>query len=208
MIKLGKPPAQKSTEIDTGVYATEVEIISIEDKSNYPGKKLHRTIGKRGYEPELCLIVKYKSGKYFKDLYLFGKFLKDEAEGKAIGWDGWNNSVERFMMVMFDGEVLINDDLSIPGELLERLPGKKFIKVNYISNNGYMTSDGSYKPNCYKDWSFTFSRDTVQEKIEAEWRRQSVHIKDYAPEVIISNSSERHRDEYDEAGGSDNEDIF
>lgn len=208
MIRLGKEPAQKSIGIDIGVYATEVEIVSVEDKSNYPGKKLHRTIGKRGYEPELCLIVKYKSGKYYKDLYLFGKFLKDETERKAIGWDGWNNSVQRFLMEMYNGQVLIHDDLSVPQELLNELPGKSFIKVNYISSNGYTASDGSYKPNCYKDWSFTFSKDTVKEKIESEWRRQSVHIKDYASEIIENNRSNNSRVEYEESVKNENDDIF
>lgn len=171
-----------SDKIELGVYASKVKVISIEDFSNYPGQKEKKTIGKNGFEPEICLAVTVDNGAREKKMTFFGKFKKDNVSGKVTGWDHFNNDVERFLLTAAGMQLEINDDFSIPAWLLQKFIGAEFVAVRYCSGTYTDGSDGQEKPS-YNDWSKVFSKQSTPDQISVEWSRSKQYVKNFHPEI-------------------------
>lgn len=142
-----------------GVTIQKVTIKSIEDFSNYPlRKEPTKTIGENGFAPELCLKITDTNDK---NHYLFGRFdyEVDKISGKRIRYRGWKrggNAVWAFLYAMF-GEFVINDDDSIPSNLLAKLVGKTFYKLRYCVGTD---ENGNLK---YKDFNVKYVKADIED---------------------------------------------
>ena len=175
-----------------GAYIKVGTITAVEDFSNYPNAEgSNKVYGKNGFEPELCLVVKFKTDDFDRQVTLFGKYKRNKDQG-IKGWDPWNNTVQRLLYKILGSEAMINDDFSIPQRVLEFLVGKEFKFVNYISSNTYIDKDGNTQYS-YQIWSRLFNVNQTQEEIETEWIAQQPYTKDYAPELVGERKSTKEK---------------
>ena len=151
-----------SKYFDTGVFVDLIKIDNVVDKSNYPLSPTanKKTIGNKGFEPELCLEITSND----KKIYIFGKFeyREDTISGKTkyVGWKRANNSVWNLLYVLFGDKAEINDDDTIPERLLKEMVGKKFYKLRYCIG----MDDKTNKP-AFRDFSY-FTNGDKEENAE------------------------------------------
>ncbi len=171
-------------KVGTGAYIKIGTIVSVEDKSSYPGQeaKFHKS----GKQTELCLVVDFKVDEFDRKLFLFGKF-KRNAKGQIISWDSWNNNIQRFLYKILLDQAEIDENLQIPGDVIAKLIGKQFQYVNYQSNKTYQTDDG--EKFSFQIWGKVFGVNDTKEEIIEEWNNNLQWINDYAPEIV----SQRHQ---------------
>jgi len=194
MRTLTEESSNRGTKIAKGVYATTVEVVSVENKSNVPGQDETQTIGQNGFTPEICLIVTYKVDDFERKMFLFGKYKKDKDTGAMKGWDSFNNAVLKFALAI-KGKIDLEDDWSINQPFLDSLIGESFIKVSYISNRGYTNKEGVEKDYSYNDWNRTFPVGTEEKVMEREWSDNVQWVKDYFPTKIDQLAQERKEEE-------------
>lgn len=168
-------------KIGTGVYIKIGEVKSVVDHSNYPkaeGEK--KTIGNKGFEPELCLEIEFAVDDYKKKVMLFGNF-KRNSNGLVTGWDGWNNNVQRLLYKLLGNQAELEEDLSIPNDVLQKLIGKQFKFISYQSNREYESQDGTKY--AYQTFPKIFTVSDTKDEINNEWINQLPYVRDYAPEI-------------------------
>jgi hypothetical protein len=210
MIPLKNDDQSNGMKIGLGVFAKKVKILTVQNKCNIPGKP-SVTIGNNGFEPELCLIVTYEIAEdWTKDLYLFGKYKRDKQTGKIKGWDSWNNDVQRFIMEVNPEMAAINDDLSIPENLIKSFAGKEMTIVTYISDRGYTTKNGEQRDFSYNDWSKVFGVDVDKQEIQKLWNDSLQYVKDYFPDKAKELEDDKAKEEeaFDPAQMPANEDVI
>jgi len=151
---------EKSARVATGAYLNTGVIISVEDFSNYPGQAEINTY-KSGKIPEMCLILTIDDTRRKNKLfYLTGFFNRDKSEA-INGWNEWNNPIKRFL-IRIAGECRYNkDNLSVPQDLLDKVIGKSFQFVSFITAHTWINDKGEDKPS-YSDWNKVFG---VEESI-------------------------------------------
>jgi hypothetical protein len=118
-----------------GIFIEKVKIKDVEDYSNYPLKKgPQKTIGEKGFAPELCLKITTNDDR---TVYVFGKFdyKTDLISGKKIEYRGWKRNGNGVWSLLYTllGEFPINDDDSIPESLLNKLKNKSFYRLRYCT---------------------------------------------------------------------------
>uniref|UniRef100_A0A6H2A2Y4 Uncharacterized protein n=1 Tax=viral metagenome TaxID=1070528 RepID=A0A6H2A2Y4_9ZZZZ len=190
-IPLNDPTYESNgVEIAKGVYASEVIIKDIQDVSNHPNRE-KTTMGSKGFEPEIALIVNYDTGMGFdKKIYLFGKYIKDTVTGKLKGWSAKGNDVQGFLRTVYGNDAYLEDDYSIPKSLLARCAGKKFTVVRFV--------DGWYKDKpSYSNWGRTFPAGATAEEVSVEWFKAVNYMKKYNPSII-----DEYRDKQEEEATS------
>lgn len=151
---LGDNTQSEFRMVDAGLYLEKVTIKSVEDFSNYPLKKGEKkTIGKNGFEPELCLKITSNDDR---DYFIFGQFnwKIDPISGKKMEYKGWkktNNGVWNLLYNLL-GEFTIGDDDSIPDFVLKKLINKSFYKLKFCAGLDATTGEMKLKDyNVYKN---------------------------------------------------------
>ncbi len=134
---LGDNTTSNSRYFQKGVFVDKCKVISIEDVSNYPKKPGAeiKTVGSKGWQPELCLRMKVDTGIEM-DMYVMGKFnwKKDPISGKPTEYLGWKtkyNAVQNLLVKLLGTNAVINDDDSIPISTLNKLIGQEFYRLRY-----------------------------------------------------------------------------
>lgn len=212
-VKLTNNEQSDYVKVGTGAYIKEGKIIDVIDHSNYPNAKEVKTIGTNGFQPELCLEIKYITDDYERKMMVFGNFKKN-TKGMIVSWDGWNNNVQRILYKLLGEEAEIEENLSIPPDVLRKLWDKEFKYISYQSNRTYNTEDG--EKYAFQTFPKIFSLAESKEEIETEWISNLPYIKDYAPEIAENRTKQAKNPSFkaDEFNDSDkysegnNEDIF
>lgn len=183
---MGDSVGGESKYFKNGVFVDKVTIASIKDLSNYPliQKQVKNTIGKNGFEPELCLEIVVDTGSFEKKMVLFGYFnwKKDKVAGdKYKGWKK-GSPVQSFLARLSPNkEFTLGDKDEIPERLLKSLVGKEFFKLRYCV--GSYTKDGEEKPS-FQDYKKIQLYDEAEENADLlhnEFRKSLSWIKDYDP---------------------------
>lgn len=121
-----------------GAFVGEVSIISAEDIS-------HQKLPYMDRECEIGIRLKLDIGREFTpEMNITGEFKKDAA-GRVEGW-GSAFRIRDFLLRMgYEGQ--LNTDNSIPKEVFDILPGKKFLRLSYVSGT---KKNGKKR---YSDWA-------------------------------------------------------
>lgn len=178
----GSTEYTRSTELDTGVFASKQTISKIANSSNHPSQEEKLTIGQKGYKPELCLIVTFtdESGRDMQK-YLFGKYLKDKITGNIKGWVTQGNAVLSFLYACLGKDnVNVNDDYSISEQLLNRCVGKEIWKVDYVTRE--YSQNGEIKPG-YQLLNAFFPSSTKESQLIEYWQDRKTSLRDYQPQI-------------------------
>ena len=174
---------QGGERVGKGASVKTGKITAVTDFSNYPMQEEKKTIGEKGFTPDLCLVADFKVDDFEKKLYVFGKFKRND-KGLITKWDSWNNNVQRLLAKLLGDQAEIEENLSIPPDVLLKLVGKEFKYVNYISNRTYQSDDG--EKNSWQIWGKVFSLSQSLDEMIEEWNANLPYINDYAPEVLDS----------------------
>ena len=181
-------PGEGGQKIGKGVFLSTVQIVKVEDKSTHPRYKDREiTMTKAGNPAELWLeVTTQEEGRDFERKQIFFGFYKsDKITGHIKGWNSFGNGVYEFLFVMLGSheavENYVQDDWSLPEKINIQFIGKKYQKVSFVS--GIYSKDGEDKPS-YRDWNKIFPESTSENEIKEVWKRASVNLKTYTPDVI------------------------
>lgn len=191
----GSTEYTQNTELDPGVFASKQEVVSIENKSNHPSLgDVKHIIGQKGFEPEICLVVKMKTEDgYEKDHYLFGKYVKDTVTGKIKGWVIKGNAVLSFLYACVgEDNVNVNDDWSIPQSLINKCIGRQLWKIDY-ANREYVDKDGKTRVG-YQNLNTFFPINTTESTLIEYWYSRRTGIKDYRPEIYTKHKESKSKE--------------
>lgn len=141
---LGDNTTSNSRYHGRGIFTDKCRILSIEDLSNYvkkPGAEI-KTIGEKGFRPELCLKLRVDTGIEM-DMYVMGNFnwKIDPISGKKIEYLGWKpkgNAVQNLLVKILGSNAIINDDDTIAQSTLNQLIGKEFFRLRYCQTRDKM----------------------------------------------------------------------
>ena len=123
----------------TGVFVNKVAIAEVHDMSGKKPDFLENT-------PDLWVQLKLDVGQDFQpEFNVFGDFKRDDQTRQIADWGSAFKIKNLFTNLGITGE--LNDDGSIPEEMLKQLPGKEFFRLQYVSR---IKDDG--KPG-YSDWT-------------------------------------------------------
>ena len=164
-VPLDNPEQSNHPQVAQGCIAKEIEILKVEDFSNYPNADTHYKIGDT-FEPEICVVIYYNDNDKERAQYLMGRFKRSEKDNKVTGWDKFNNAVQWLLFKMFPNGVAINDDLTIPKTLLDQLTGRKIFLIKYITNGTYTSSTGETK-HSWDTWNKVFPAEIPIEEIQS-----------------------------------------
>lgn len=169
-VPLDNPEDSGGIEIAKGAKGRVVEILKVEDLSNYPGKDTHYKIAEGSeFEPQLCVKLWYQGATKERNITLLGNFKRND-NNKVIGWDKFNNGVLFFLYKFYPTDAVIDDanGYSIIPSFLARLVGKKIIVVNYIVNGTYQNDKGETK-HSWRDWNKVFPDGTDINEIQSQF---------------------------------------
>lgn len=167
--------------VGKGALIKTASIINVIDYSNYPNQTEVKIYGSKGFTPEICLEIKFQDESYEGKMSLFGKFKKN-SKGLITAWDPWNNNVQRLLAKLLGKEAQIEENLSIPQDVLDKLIGKEFKYVNYITSRTYDKGDG--EKNSWQKWGKIFTTEQTTEEITEEWNNNLPYLNDYSPESL------------------------
>jgi len=189
--------------ISKGVFAREVEVARIDNKSNHPTKDVFKF--NSGFEPELCLQIHYLDGEYDGSVMTFGKYAK---ENDVIeDWQDFYNEVQRFLHLVHPTMEYIEDDFSISDKTLEAYKGRKFIVVKYQSDRKYYSERKGEDDYSMQTWTKVFAVGTDIESIKKQWSENVEYIKDYAPDIWdMKQDKKKEKDEGFNYGANKEED--
>jgi len=179
-MKIGDPEtASTGTKLMKGVFVREYNIVNVEDYSNVPNKPT-KTIGQKGFEPEICIKLYLQNSGMDKpyEKILFGKYKKDKVTGEIKNWDSFNNSVQWLLYKMF-GEFEINSDFSIPQTLLFRLNSQKVEVISYVAD--YDVNEKKLK---YETYSKFFPAKATIEEMQVQFEKDLPYLKKYNPKAV------------------------
>ena len=174
--------------VGKGALIKTASIINVIDYSNYPNQTEVKVYGKNGFTPELCLEIKFQDESYEGKMSLFGKFKKN-SKGLITAWDPWNNNVQRLLAKLLGEQAQIEDNLSIPQDVLDKLLAKEFKYVNYITNRTYQSDNG--EKNSWQKWGKIFTIEQTTEEITEEWNNNLPYLNDYSPESLQNYDSNK-----------------
>lgn len=169
----------------SGVFTEKCEVISVEDFSNYPLKKVEKVRFESGFEPEICLRMMINNGGEDRKFNLFGQFQNktDRVSGKVVKYLGWRekgNAVQNLIFKLGLGSNCLNEDDSIKADVLKKMVGMSFYKLRYCTGPG----EGEYadKPQ-FKDWGI-FENSSIEDGdqvLHKAWLKVSAYFTKYDP---------------------------
>jgi hypothetical protein len=168
----------KQSSYGPGVYISEATIVSAEDKSGTKPEFLSST-------PSLYIAIKLDIGKDFQpEMSFFGDFKRDE-QNPAVIVD-WGSAYRvRNLFTAAGIHRNINEDGSIPQDMIEDLIGKKILRLQYVSGR---KDNGKLK---YYDWNDMVLGAKDDPKRFADLFFKSVergYPKNYSPEALAEDT--------------------
>jgi hypothetical protein len=168
-----------SSKYGPGVFITEATIIDAQDHSGTKPSFLSNT-------PDVYVVITLDVGREFTpEMSFFGDFKRDDKNPKVIV--DWGSAFKiRNLFSACGVHREINDDGTIPPEMIQELIGKKILRLQYISGT---KDNGKLK---YSDWSEQVFEATGDPKKLAELFFKSVdrgYPKNYSPEVLTEDDS-------------------
>jgi hypothetical protein len=176
---MGLPTKSTNTQYGTGVYINKATIIGAVDMSEEGLSFLTQPV-------DVAIVLTLDIGKTFNpEMSFFGNYKRDNRNNLIVDWGGAYSVRNLFTACGIDSE--INDDGSIPSELLKALIGKEILRLQYVS--GIREKDDKPK---YSDWTQTVLAGSEKPEKLAKLFEQSVakgYPKNYSPEVLSSNGN-------------------
>lgn len=126
-----------------GIFTDRCKIISVEDLSNYPKRPgPAKTLGEKGWEPELCLKLVIDSGMEMT-MNVLGNYnwKQDPVTGKKLEYIGWKqrgNAVQNLIVKLGLGTGAKFDDDTINPNVLKAMVGREFIRLRYCQGKEKM----------------------------------------------------------------------
>ena len=159
-----------------GVFTDRCKIISVEDLSNYPKRPGQtKTLGEKGWAPELCLALVVDSGIEMK-MNVLGNYVwkEDPISGKKIAYLGWKknqNAVQNLIVKLGLGNGAKGDDDTIMQSVLNAMPGKEFIRLRYCQTRDKMYEG---KPSTQTWWKVSSVYEGAEEDLVAEFKQANL----------------------------------
>ncbi|WP_448506084.1 hypothetical protein [Immundisolibacter sp.] len=160
-----------------GIFTDRCKIISVEDLSNYPKRPgvQKKTLGEKGWEPELCLRLVVNSGMEMS-MNVLGNYnwKTDPISGKKLEYLGWKqrgNAVQNLIVKLGLGNNAINDDDTISQAVLNAMPGKEFIRLRYCQGKDKMYEG---KPSTQTWTTFSSVYEGAEEDLVAEFKKANL----------------------------------
>lgn len=202
-MKVGNPEQSSSIKLMEGVYLREYTIVNVEDYSNVPNKPT-RTVGQNGFEPEICLKLYLQNDDMEKPIekLLFGKYKRDKISGEIKNWDSFGNQVQWLLYRMF-GDFDINNDFSIPIQLLMKLNGKVVKSVSYVI--GY---DKELQKLKYDTYNKFFTKNDTTETILAQFNKDLPYLRKYNPSALAEYAEQTEKFNPTDFQAISNSDVF
>jgi hypothetical protein len=170
-----------------GVYIGKATIVGVQDVTEEGLPFLQQN-------PDVAITITLDIGKDFNpEMSFFGNFKRDERNGLVTDWGGAFPVRGLFDACKIVGE--INDDGTIPQEMLDQLVGKEILRLQYVSG---FRKDGKIR---YSDWNNVLGGSDKPEKL-AKLFEDSVakgYPKNYSPEILSQN--------HDNGGDTDGDDM-
>ncbi len=170
---------QSSSVYGPGVFISEATIIDAQDHSGTMPSFL-KTI------PDVYLVVTLDIGKdWTPEMSFFGDFKHDDKNPKVIV--DWGSAFKvRNLFTACGIHRNINDDGTIPGDMVKDLTGKKILRLQYVSG---VRENGKLK---YSDWTEQVLAADEDPKKLADLFFKSVqkgYPRNYAPDVLAEDDS-------------------
>jgi hypothetical protein len=159
-----------------GIFTDRCKIISVEDLSNYPKRPgVIKTLGEKGWTPELCLKLVVDSGMEMS-MNVLGNYnwKEDPVSGKKIAYLGWKqrgNAVQNLIVRLGLGNNAKGDDDTIMPAVLNAMPGKEFIRLRYCQGKEKMY-EGKPSTQTWNIFSSVF--DGAEEDLVAEFKQANL----------------------------------
>lgn len=131
-----------SKNFGKGVFGKKVKIMVAEDFSNPINQQPLRTIGSKGFTPDLCLKLTVESDGKTSDMYVMGQFTKDNISGRITGWNMQGNAVANLLSQFVGKDINVNDNFGIPESYVKALVGKEIYTISFCSGT-YTKNDGT-----------------------------------------------------------------
>ena len=162
-----------------GVFISEATIINAQDHSGTMPSFL-KTI------PDIYLVLTIDIGKeWTPEMSFFGDYKRDERSPEVIvDWGSAFKIRNLFSACGIHRE--INDDGTIPGDMVKELTGKKILRLQYVSG---VRENGKLK---YSDWTEQVLPADGDPRKLAELFFKSVergYPKNYSPDVLVEDDS-------------------
>ena len=170
---------QASSVYGPGVFISEATIINAQDHSGTMPSFL-KTI------PDIYLVLTIDIGKeWTPEMSFFGDYKRDERSPEVIvDWGSAFKIRNLFSACGIHRE--INDDGTIPGDMVKELTGKKILRLQYVSG---VRENGKLK---YSDWTEQVLPADGDPRKLAELFFKSVergYPKNYSPDVLVEDDS-------------------
>lgn len=138
-----------------GIFLSKATILTAEDIS---GKQLQFMSA----PVDLGIALTLDIGQSFNPtMHFMGNFRRDEVSKAVVDWGG-ATAVKMFLNQMFPGEEIpLTEDFHVPQDVLDRLIGKQFRRLSYISG---VKPNGKTK---YSDWNTIVSIEKSDEDLIA-----------------------------------------
>ena len=176
---MGLSTKSTNTQYGADVFVNKATIIGATDMSADGLSFLQSPV-------DVAIVLTLDIGKDFNpEMSFFGNYKRDEQNGLIVDWGGAFSIRNLFTACGVDSE--INDDGSIPPELLSQLVGKEILRLQYVS--GLRQKDDKPK---YSDWTQTVLAGNDKPEKLAKLFEASVakgYPKNYSPEVLSSNGA-------------------
>ena len=181
---MGLSTKSNNTQYGVGIFVNKATIIGAADKSEEGLSFLQSPV-------DVAIVLTLDIGKDFSpEMSFFGNYKRDEQNNLIVDWGGAFSIRNLFTACGIDSE--INDDGSIPPELLNQLIGKEILRLQYVS--GLRQTDDKPK---YSDWTQTVLAGNDKPEKLVKLFEASVakgYPKNYSPEVLSSNGTARASD--------------
>lgn len=170
---------QANSVYGPGVFISEATIINAQDHSGTMPSFL-KTI------PDIYLVLTIDIGKeWTPEMSFFGDYKRDERSPEVIvDWGSAFKIRNLFSACGIHRE--INDDGTIPGDMVKELTGKKILRLQYVSG---VRENGKLK---YSDWTEQVLPADGDPRKLAELFFKSVergYPKNYSPDVLVEDDS-------------------
>jgi hypothetical protein len=157
-----------------GIFISKVQIVNAVNRSGERPEFLRNT-------PDIFIELKLDVGKDFQPtMSFFGDFKRDPRSGEILDWGSAFKIRNLFSAFGIEGEVAENGTIS--DGLVNRLFGKEFYRLQYVSGEKY---DGKLK---YSDWTDQIEIENPDNLARAFFRSvEKGFPKNYKPELLNGN---------------------
>lgn len=175
MPQLTEPKGNSFIYTETGIQIIKAVILEVTDLSNHPIKGESKSMGTKGFIPDICLDITLDYTMFKRNLRLFGKYMRDKVTNKITGWKESGNDVQRFLFRVLGDKAIINSDYSIPEKTINFLTNKEIYVLRYCSDTY------NEKPS-YKEYPRFILANLDYTKLLEEFKEKTP--RDFKPELV------------------------